>query len=277
MAVYAIGDVQGCFDELQKLLKRIDFNKKQDVLWLTGDLVNRGPKSLEVIRFVKQLGDKAIVVLGNHDLHLLATASGVHPKRKKDTFEDVLKAKDREELLTWLRHRPLFHRDSKLGWSMVHAGLPPQWSIKESAVRAEELETVLRNKGYRDFFTHMYGDGPAQWDESLKGWKRLRFITNAFTRLRFCDVKGRLALDAKGKPGTQAKGYMPWFAVPDRISKKERILFGHWSTLGYHNHENTYCLDTGCIWGTQLTALRLDCDPPQRTSIDCPQKCKPGT
>ena len=277
MAVYAIGDVQGCYDELLQLLTRIGFDDQKDTLWLTGDLVNRGPKSLEVLRFVKQLGDRAIAVLGNHDLHLLAIASDVQPLRKKDTFGALLKAQDCDELLTWLRQRPLMHRDKALNWSMVHAGLPPQWSIKAALTCAGELESVLRGKRCRGFLAHMYGDRPAQWEPSLKGWKRLRFITNSFTRLRFCDAKGRLALEAKGKPGTQAKGFMPWFAVPGRASNEARIVFGHWSTLGFHHQENTWGIDTGCIWGGKLTALRIDCDPPQRTSIDCPRTCKPGS
>ncbi len=277
MAVYAIGDVQGCYDELLHLLDHIRFDPASDTLWLTGDLVNRGPRSLEVLRFVRNLGDTAVTVLGNHDLHLLATASGTRPPRKKDSLDAILHAEDRGELLTWLRHRPLLHRDQASGWAMVHAGLPPQWNLAKAAACATELEAVLRGPKHRDFFAHMYGDGPAVWDDKLKGIKRLRFITNCLTRLRYCDRKGRLALEAKGPPGTQSPRYMPWYTVPQRASEGERIVFGHWSTLGYRSEQGVYSLDTGCIWGGQLTALRLDGETPQRYSIDCPQACKPGT
>ncbi|GAB4346548.1 MAG: symmetrical bis(5'-nucleosyl)-tetraphosphatase [Gammaproteobacteria bacterium] len=276
MAVYAVGDIQGCYDELRHLLDQIRFDPGKDRLWFTGDLVNRGHKSLEVLRFVRRLGKSAVAVLGNHDLHLLATASGTQPQRKKDTFHDILQANDRDELLTWLRHRPLLHRDERLNWTMVHAGLPPQWDIETAQRCAGELEAVLRGDEYRDFFSRMYGDGPARWVESLKGWKRLRFITNSLTRLRYCDAKGRLALDAKGRPGTQGKGFMPWFAVPGRKSRNERIVFGHWSTLGYYAEHRVHCLDTGCVWGGRLTALRLDGKSPERFSVDCPTACKPG-
>lgn len=277
MAIYAIGDVQGCYDELLHLLDQIHFEPGADTLWFTGDLVNRGPKSLEVLRFVRGLGDRAVTVLGNHDLHLLAIASGTRSPRRKDTFEPVLHADDRKELLIWLRNRPLLHRDQTLGWAMIHAGLPPQWDMDKAAACATELENVLRGAKYRDFFTHMYGDGPAVWDEKLKGAKRLRFITNCLTRLRYCDRKGRLALDAKGPPGTQSPQTMPWFAVPDRASEGQRIVFGHWSTLGFHSERGAHSLDTGCIWGGQLTALRIDSDDLERHSIDCAQGCKPGT
>lgn len=277
MAIYAIGDVQGCYDELQHLLDHIHFEPAADTLWFTGDLVNRGPKSLEVLRFVRGLGDRAITVLGNHDLHLLAIASGTRPPRRKDSFEAILNADDRTELLIWLRNRPLLHWDQTLGWAMLHAGIPPQWDLDKAAACAGELETVLRSAQYRDFFTHMYGDGPAVWDEKLKGTKRLRFITNCLTRMRYCDRKGRLALDAKGPPGTQSPRTMPWFTVPQRASEGQRIVFGHWSTLGFHSERGAHSVDTGCIWGGQLTALRIDREVPERHSIDCVQGCKPGT
>lgn len=277
MAVYAIGDVQGCYDELRHLLDHIHFDPAADTLWFTGDLVNRGPKSLEVLRFVRHLGDSAVTVLGNHDLHLLAVASGTRPPRKKDTFDALLHAHDRTELLAWLRQRPLLHHDPALDWAMLHAGLPPQWDLAKASACAAELEAVLRGPNYRDYLAHMYGDGPAVWEEKLKGAKRLRFITNCLTRMRYCDRKGRLALDAKGPPGTQSPRYMPWFEVPKRASEGLRIVCGHWSTLGYYSERGVYSLDTGCIWGGQLTALRIDGPAPERYGIDCPQGCKPGT
>lgn len=277
MAIYAIGDVQGCFDELLHLLDHIRYDPGTDTLWFTGDLVNRGPKSLEVLRFVRGLGTNAVTVLGNHDLHLLAVACGTHPPRKKDSFEPLLHAQDREELLHWLRRLPVLHWDKPLGWAMIHAGLPPQWDMTQAAACARELESVLRGDHFRDYCAHMYGDGPAVWDENLTGTKRLRFITNCLTRMRYCDRNGRLTLDAKGPPGTQSPRTLPWFAVPGRASEGQRIVCGHWSTLGFHVERDTYSLDSGCVWGGQLTALRIDGDTPERHSIDCPQGCRPGT
>ncbi len=276
MAVYAIGDVQGCYDELRALLDALGFDPERDRLWLTGDLVNRGSQSLEVLRFVRGLGERAQVVLGNHDLHLLAIAAGVRPPRRKDHLEPVLQAPDREELLDWLRARPLLHSDATLGWALVHAGLPPQWDLAEACARAAELEAVLRGEEHDAFFRNMYGDGPALWSAKLSGWKRLRYITNCFTRLRFCDAKGRLALGAKGPPGSQSQKYLPWFAVPGRASAGERIVFGHWSTLGFHASGGAHCVDTGCIWGGELTALRLGREPPERFSVSCAMHCRPG-
>ena len=266
MAVYAIGDVQGCYNELQKLLEQIAFNPGKDQLWFSGDLVNRGPDSLATLRFVRSLGNAAVTVLGNHDLHLLALSEGNMKHWANDrSLEPVLNAKYRDDLLMWLRYRPLMHHDSKLDYSIIHAGLPPQWDIDTALMRAREVETVLRGVGYSYFCTHMYGNEPSYWSEQLKGMDRLRFITNCFTRLRYCTVQGDLALKEKGPPGSQRDGYLPWYEVPGRASDADRILFGHWSTLGYHQSRNTWALDSGCLWGGKLTALKLSKAKPVKT------------
>ena len=260
MAVFAIGDVQGCHDDLMRLLERIDFDPVDDRLWFAGDLVNRGPSSLAVLRFVKGLGGHAVSVLGNHDLHLLAVAAGTATLRKGDSLDEVLAAPDREELLYWLRHRPMLHHDAVLGYTLVHAGLPPQWDLQQAQACAQELEAVLRGPGYAEFFQSMYGDEPRRWDPGLTGMARLRFIVNCFTRLRYCTPEGDLDLKSKGAPGTQAPGHLPWYAVPNRASAMLHVLFGHWSTAGEVRGHNAYALDTGCVWGGRLTALRLDGD-----------------
>ena len=275
MSVYAIGDIQGCYDELRELLDMIEFDPGSDKLWFVGDLVNRGPKSLEVLRFVKSLGDSAVSVLGNHDLHLLAMVTGNKLCGPSSTLTPVLKAPDRSELLHWLRWRPLMHHDPELGFSMVHAGLPPQWSVTEALEHAAELEAVLRDDAaYPGFFAEMYGNRPRKWDGELQGIERLRFITNVFTRLRYCTRKGKLALNESGPLGTQGKKLLPWFMVPGRRSAKSRIVFGHWSTLGYLAGANVWALDTGCLWGGALTALRLDDQVP--LFHGCTGQRKPG-
>ncbi|BBA32910.1 diadenosine tetraphosphatase [Methylocaldum marinum] len=256
MAIYAIGDVQGCFAELQRLLERIRFDPAADRLWFTGDLVNRGPQSLETLRFIRSLGDGAVSVLGNHDLHLLAVAHGVSSTKRKDTFADVLCAPDRDILLAWLRHRPLLHREN--GFYLIHAGLPPQWSAEDAERHAGEVEDCLRGEGFVELFRHMYGDQPDLWSETLQAWERLRFITNCFTRVRYCDRYGHTDFKEKGAPGTQPPHLMPWFKVPGRKSTDARFVFGHWSTLGFYAGDGVYSIDTGCLWGGELTALRLD-------------------
>lgn len=275
MAVYAIGDVQGCYDELQSLLEKIQFDPSKDMLWFAGDLVNRGLKSLEVLRFVKGLEDSAIVVLGNHDLHLLAVALGCQWPRPKDTFDQILAAPDRNELLDWLRYRPLLHHDSALGYTLIHAGLPPQWGLEVAKRCALEAEAVLRSDGYVEFIEQMYGNEPVLWENTLTGNDRLRFIINCFTRLRYCDEQGRLELNEKGAPGKQPPGYFPWFDIKGRASADMKIIFGHWSTLGIKTHGNVYALDTGCVWGGELTAMRLDGEP-ARFSIPCRGVCDPN-
>lgn len=274
MAVYAIGDVQGCLDPLQRLLKQVRFDPTHDKAWFTGDLVNRGPDSAGVLRLIKSLGESAVAVLGNHDLHLLAVAVGVEGKKERDTLDDLLSAPDREPLLAWLRHRPLLHYDSSLGYAMVHAGFLPQWSLAQALVHAREIETqVAANK--KDFFQKLYGNSPAQWDESLHGPERARVVVNAFTRLRYCDRNGNMDLQQKGAPGSQPPHLFPWFQVPGRHSQNQRIVFGHWSALGLHRADNVIGLDSGCAWGRMLTAARLDVDPPEIHTVTCSGMARP--
>ncbi|UCB53948.1 MAG: symmetrical bis(5'-nucleosyl)-tetraphosphatase [Thiotrichales bacterium] len=278
MAIYAIGDIQGCYDELKQLLEKIQFKDDRDQLWFTGDLVNRGPKSLQTLRMIKAMDANVTAVLGNHDLHLLATAYDHLKPGKKDTLDEILDAPDREELLHWLRSRPLMHVDRKLDVVMLHAGLHPAWSIEQAQSLAHEVETVLQSDDHVSFYRHMYGDKPRNWSNKLNGWPRLRFITNIFTRLRYCDENGKSRLSAKGAPGTQPQGLRPWFEIDTRRSKDNRIIFGHWSTLALlkdYPYSNVYPLDTGCLWGGRLTALRIDETLYNRTSIACPETQKP--
>ena len=259
MAEYAIGDVQGCFSELRLLLQKIDFDPVHDHVYFVGDIVNRGPQSLETLRFIKNLGESAVTVLGNHDLHLLSVAYGASKTKRRDTFGDILGAADREGLLDWLRTRPLLHLTGE--FYLIHAGLPPQWDMDTAVNCAQEVETVLRGEAAGEFFQRMYGDSPDRWSDELEGWPRLRFITNCLTRLRYCDRNGVLDMKEKGAPGSQESlDLMPWFKVQGRSSKSAKIIFGHWSTLGYHVEQNCHCLDTGCLWGGKLTAMRLDGD-----------------
>lgn len=269
MAVYAVGDIQGCYDELRRALDGVAFDPNGDRLWCVGDLVNRGPQSLEVLRFVRDLGDNAICVLGNHDLHLLALANGNDRHKDEGSLQAILAAPDREALLHWLRHRPLAHFDDQLGFLMIHAGLPPQWDLATTLGCAAEVEQVLRSDGHTDYFQHMYGNKPDRWDPMLSGMERWRFITNCLTRLRFCEPDGRLALKEKGPPGSQLAGRLPWFEHPQRASRDLRIVFGHWSTLGFRATDNVWALDTGCLWGGALTLLRLDQEPPLQRSMPC--------
>ncbi|MCK4950630.1 MAG: symmetrical bis(5'-nucleosyl)-tetraphosphatase [Gammaproteobacteria bacterium] len=275
MATYAIGDIQGCYQQLMELLDKLNFDQTEDTLWFAGDLVNRGPNSLQTLRFVKGLGKQAVTVLGNHDLHLLAVANKHFSKHPFDSLDDITNAPDRDELLDWIRERPLLHHDEALDLTMIHAGLPPQWDLTTAQQCANEVEKTLRGDQFQDFLAHMYGNEPGQWSDSLQGWDRLRFITNCFSRLRYCDTQGNLCLQAKGPPGTQPEPYIPWFNVPDRASKDMKIIFGHWSTLGLQHTNGIYALDTGCLWGHQLTAMRLDniahLDIPEFISIDCPE------
>ena len=269
MAVYAIGDLQGCLEPLKRLLDRLRFDPASDRLWFCGDLVNRGPDSLDALRFVRGLGETALTVLGNHDLHLLALAwDPARSPRGKDTLHGVLAAPDREELLEWLRRRPLLHHDATLGWTLVHAGLPPQWGLAEAQAAAAELQGVLGGPGFGGFLGRMYGDGPDRWSPGLQGAGRLRFIVNAFTRMRYCRADGSLDLEEKGPPERAPPGLVPWFRLPGRRSRSLKLVFGHWSSLGYVAESGVWGLDTGCVWGGRLTALRLD-DPPERIDVDC--------
>lgn len=258
MSQYVIGDVQGCFDELQQLLEQIQFNPENDRLLFAGDLVNRGPKSLDVLRFVKSLGDSADTVLGNHDMHLLAVAHKNFSHASGKSLDPVLKAGDRIDLIEWLRHRPMLIHVAELQSTVIHAGLPPQWTLEEAKKHASELEIRLQSNKADRYFKEMYGNKPLKWRSDLKGMKRLRFITNCFTRLRYCNSKGKLALNEKGSPSGTRERIMPWFDVPGRKTANERILFGHWSTLGLLSRNNATCLDTGCLWGGTLTAMRLE-------------------
>ncbi|MCO6413405.1 MAG: symmetrical bis(5'-nucleosyl)-tetraphosphatase [Thiogranum sp.] len=275
MGVYAIGDVQGCFDELESLLDKIGFDPRHDTLWFAGDLVNRGHKSLETLRFVHRIN--AVAVLGNHDLHLLASAHIPKYRKHKDTLQQVMSAPDGPELLEWLRHQPLLHHDAGSGYTMIHAGLPPQWDLETAQSCAAEVSKMLRSKRYVEFLGEMYGNHPNVWSDSLQGWDRLRFITNCFTRLRYCDTNGHLALKEKGPPGGQPKHLQPWFAWPHRKSRDMKILFGHWSTLGPFDGPGIHALDTGCLWGGALTAMRIDTDRPQRIEHGCAGVLEPGT
>jgi len=256
MSVYAVGDIQGCYKEFRQLLDNIRFDPAQDRLWLVGDLVNRGPQSLEVLRLVKSLGDSAITVLGNHDLHLLAVAEGAAELHRSDTLDAVLNAPDRDELLYWLRHQRLLYAED--GYILVHAGLLPQWSAKQAASLAREVEKVLCGTSYAEFFAHMYGNTPNSWSDALSGYKRLRIITNAFTRMRTSTLQGEMEFKFKGEPKDIPQGYVPWFDVPNRRSQDSTVIFGHWSALGLKLTPNVIALDTGCIWGGTLTAIRLE-------------------
>lgn len=263
MSTYAIGDLQGCYQELLQLLDEINFNDKNDQLWFVGDLVNRGPESLQTLRFVKSLGSVAKVVLGNHDLHLLAIANKVRKLHKKDTVDEILSADDANELLVWIKSCPLLINDPDSNFTMVHAGLAPQWSLEQSIELAQETESLLRSEQFNDFLHHMYGDQPDTWSDSLKDYDRHRFIINCFTRMRYCDANGKLDLKETGAPGTQADTLTPWYAIPNRKTKEHKIIFGHWSTAHLGNeknfkHYNVYPLDTGCLWGGKMTAVRLE-------------------
>jgi bis(5'-nucleosyl)-tetraphosphatase (symmetrical) len=275
MAVYAIGDVQGCFEDLQALLALIEFDPARDYLWFVGDLVNRGPHSLETLRFVRNLGERAVTVIGNHDLHLLAMAHGVSLERDDHTLDTVLRAPDREELIDWLSARPLLHHDAGLGFTMVHAGLPPQWDLALAQSCAREVEEKLRGSQRKKLLKSMYGNQPKRWSNKLKGYDRLRFTINCLTRMRYCSAKGSLNLKSNGPPGSQKPGSMPWFEVPGRLSKNLNIVFGHWSTLGECNEPGVFPTDTGCLWGHALTALRLDGEP-QYIRVPCREYRRPS-
>jgi len=278
MATYAIGDVQGCFDELKALLTKINFNSDRDQLWFCGDLVNRGPKSLETLRFIKSLEGNAISVLGNHDLHLLATAYKHKKPGKKDTFKQLLQAHDALELLNWLRQQPIAHHDEKKSVTLLHAGIHPHWSIKKTLQLASEVEHILRSSQHINFYKHMYGDKPLLWDDALSGWSRYRYITNTLTRLRYCDAQGKATLSKKGAPESKRGELYPWYEVPDRVSQNDSIIFGHWSTLphaGIKCINNTYAIDSGCLWGGFLTAMRIDEKPFAYSRLDCPGTQKP--
>jgi bis(5'-nucleosyl)-tetraphosphatase (symmetrical) len=256
MATYAIGDIQGCYDEMRRLLDTIGFDPAQDRLWLVGDLVNRGPQSPEVLRYLRGLGERAIAVLGNHDLHLLVVAAGVRKPHRGDTLDALLAAPDRDELLDWLRRQRLMHVDA--GYAMVHAGLLPQWSIAQALALAREVETALQGPDYGEFLNCMYGNAPVQWHDDLSGYDRLRVIINAMTRLRLCTPDGVMEFTHKTGLADAPAGYLPWFDIPGRASSDTPVLFGHWAALGLTLRADVLGLDSGCVWGRRLTAVRLE-------------------
>ncbi len=259
MGVYAIGDIQGCYDPLRRLLDELRFDPGNDTVWFAGDLVNRGPKSLKTLRFVRSLGNAAITVLGNHDLHLLALSAGaVRNGERFEPLQDVLDAPDADELCDWLRHRPLAHYDEDLNTLLVHAGTHPHWGVKKTLARAGEVEEELRDDDYATLLGKMYGNTPTSWSGKLRGYKRLRFIVNCLTRMRMITTENRLNFGHSGPPWRARKNLRPWFEAEDRATRKTRVVFGHWSQLGLIVQPKLISLDTGCVWGRQLTAVRLD-------------------
>jgi bis(5'-nucleosyl)-tetraphosphatase (symmetrical) len=263
LKIWAVGDLQGCLTSLLRLRERLPADAR---LWLTGDLVNRGPESLASLRWARDQGDKIATVLGNHDLHLLAVAAGIRKPHRSDTFDEFLAAPDRDELLEWLRRRPLAHFEG--GWLMVHAGVLPQWTIEQTLSLAREAGAVLAGPHWIEFMRDMYGNQPASWDEHLTGSDRLRVIINALTRLRFCTTAGTMEFATKEGLDHAPAGYMPWFDVPGRRSAGTPIVFGHWSTLGLIDRPDLLAIDTGCVWGRQLSAVRLH--DRRLVQIDCP-------
>ncbi|NTV10658.1 MAG: symmetrical bis(5'-nucleosyl)-tetraphosphatase [Zoogloea sp.] len=273
MSTYAIGDIQGCFSSLQALLDKIAFDPRNDRLWLVGDLVNRGPQSLETLRFIRGLGDAAVTVLGNHDLYVLMVAYNAAKRRgADDTIQDILDAPERDELLDWLRSRPLMHVEN--GFAMVHAGLLPGWTVEQARALAGEVEAALSGPDHVEFIRNMWGSEPLAWDDGLTGWARLRVVVNAMTRMRFCSAEGVMDLKAKGEVHHGPKGYFPWFDVPGRKSADTSIVCGHWSALGLWIEPTVMALDSGCLWGGCLSALRLE----DRAifQVGCPRTSPPG-
>lgn len=268
MAIYAIGDVQGCYDELKRLLAQLPINPARDELWFVGDLVNRGPRSLATLRYVRSLGKMATVVLGNHDIHLIALAMGNRSRAKARELSDVLNAPDCDELVDWLRHRPLAHYRPELNTLMVHAGVPPQWDAPLTIRLAREVERVLRGPHCAEYIGDLYGEKPTRWSPKLRGQDRLRFITNCLTRMRYCQPDGKLDLRENGPPGSQSSGLHPWFDLRDRKTARVRVVFGHWASMGLRQRKYLLGIDTGCVWGRKLTAVRLD-GPAQFFSVPC--------
>jgi bis(5'-nucleosyl)-tetraphosphatase (symmetrical) len=283
MALYLIGDVQGCDDALERLLTHIAFSPSRDTLYLLGDLVNRGPHNARVLRRLMALGTSAHCLLGNHDLHLLAVSRGVRKPNKQDTVQDILTAPDSTDLLHWLRHQHMAMRVGKL--LMVHAGVLPQWTADQTMALAGEVEAVLRSDDWVQFMPQMYGGLPNAWRDDLQGADRLRVIVNALTRLRFCDAQGAMDFSVKEGAAQAPAGLMPWFDVPGRLTQDMRVAFGHWSTLDSANRPDVVCLDDGCVWGGCLSAVRLEtCDTEvatlnapawERLSVKCQQTLDP--
>jgi bis(5'-nucleosyl)-tetraphosphatase (symmetrical) len=258
VSTYVVGDIQGCLKALKCLLKAVEFDAGKDVLWSVGDIVNRGPRCLKTLRYLHAMRDNLVLVLGNHDLHLLAVAAGVRAPNRSDTLDKILTAPDRDQLLNWLLHRPLIHHEH--GFTLVHAGIPPQWSVGDAIRRAAEVETVLRSPDCTEFLRQMYGNEPLQWSDDLTGMTRLRVITNYLTRMRFCTPDGVLDLDSKGpSPDRGKRAVSAWFSHPGRRTVNDRILFGHWASLeGQTDSPNAIGLDTGCVWGGALSLYELE-------------------
>ena len=269
MATYAVGDLQGCLEPLKCLLQEIAFDPAQDKLWLVGDLVNRGPHSLETLRFLYSLRDSLVCVLGNHDLHLLAAGHNIERLKKSDTLNEILAAPDSAELLEWVRQQKLMHYDEARNIALVHAGIPPQWSLRKALKCAAEVEEALRDDNrFPAYLDGMYGNEPLKWDTDLKGVTRLRVITNYFTRMRFCTAEGKLDLKSKEGLGTAPHGYKPWFQHQERKTREVKIIFGHWAALeGHCNEPGVFALDTGCVWGGALTLMNVDTGA--RVSCQC--------
>lgn len=278
MATWAIGDVQGCHGELVRLIDKLGFDPSRDRLWFCGDLVNRGGQSLEVLRLVKSLGHAATVVLGNHDLSLLAVAQRRREEqaRVNEELRAILFAPDRTELLDWLRVQPLLHVDRALGFALVHAGLFPRWSIADAERIAREIEDKLASTTHHRLLRQLFGNKPDTWNPKLRGIERWRAGINIFTRMRYCDVRGRIGFGEKGTPGTQRPGMYPWFSVPGRVERELRIVCGHWSTLGRFVGLGVHAIDTGCVWGGALTAMRLDGEEPEFVTIKSDRKPPTG-
>lgn len=269
MTLYAIGDIQGCDRAFGELLEKLPFSAGKDELWLVGDLVNKGPDSLRVLRRIMKLGDSARCVLGNHDLHLLAVAAGVRKLARGDTFDDVLKSRNAKKLIGWLREQPMMIRDKEYNRVLVHAGIPPNWSVKKAAEHAAFVEAELRSRSWKAALGSMYGNSPSIWPKGLNKQRSFRYTVNALTRMRYCDKQGRLIFGPSGPPGTQPKRYMPWFDVPRRKASNTHIVFGHWSALGIIQRKNLTALDSGCVWGGRLTAVSLKRRAKKKTSVKC--------
>jgi len=267
MATLAIGDVQGCYDQLMRLLERAGYDDARDVLWFVGDLVNRGPQSAQTVRFAKKLGARQVTVLGNHDLALLVIAAGIKKPHRGDTYDELLAAPDREELLHWLRHQKMMHAGE--GYAMVHAGLLPQWSVARALTLAQDVEFALQGPDYREFLANMYGNEPVRWRDDLAGYDRLRVIVNAMSRMRLVTAEGSMEFGHKLGLANLPAGYLPWYDAPRRASRGDRVIFGHWAALGLLLRKDVVCLDSGCVWGRALSALRLE--DRRLYQLECPE------
>lgn len=275
-----IGDLQGCYDDLLRMLEKSNFQPQHDKLWLAGDIVNRGPQSLQCLRFAYKNRKWCKIVLGNHDLHLIATAHQIRKPGRKDTLDEILQAKDGEKLINWLRHQPLLRQSKKKNLIMVHAGIYPLWSIKKAKKMAKQAEAVLQSENHDEFLRVMYGNQPDYWpkkgEKKLQGYERTRFIINSFTRMRYLDTKYRMDMNDNGAPGTQKAGLIPWFELINKKLQKKTIIFGHWSTLRKNQFKNLYALDSGCVWGNKLTALCIKGKKHKLISLNCKGQLKPG-